>query len=146
MSHHIDDLLETNPKKDKLSSQSAEAQPSPKPTDASPSKTSLADIEITYSPSRVTNYATMKTLAKSLKGFAWLVGIGGVISIIRAIGSLDGGYGSEAELGLYLVLGVIAFFLAGQLSFFSESINVILDIEANSRQAAKTLERLLNSQ
>lgn len=104
------------------------------------------DSEITYSPSRISNYATLKTIAQILKGFAWITGIGGGMLIVASFGYSDGMNGPEAQFYLFLALGVAAFFIAIQSSLFSESINVILDIEANSRQTAKTLERILKSQ
>ncbi|MBT7783492.1 MAG: hypothetical protein HN741_11295 [Anaerolineae bacterium] len=104
-------------------------------------KISPEDVEITYSPSRVTNYETLKTIAQILKGFTLITGLGGGVLIIASLN-----YFREPQFYIFLALGFTAFFIAILSSLFSESINVILDIEANSRQAAKTLERLLKSQ
>lgn len=107
-----------------------------------------SDIEITYSPSRVNNYRTTKGISAFLKTIAWIsVGIG-ILSIIGAISSFDtGSYrGPGAEFYISLISTFSSFLTAISFAALSEGINVMLDIEANSRQAAKTLERLLNSQ
>lgn len=101
------------------------------------------DTEISYSPSRVTNYKTLKAIGRALKAFAYGSGGGAVLSIISALSN----YGApSSEFYLFLFLGITGILTAITFAFMSESINVILDIEANSRQAAKTLGRILKSQ
>ena len=108
------------------------------------------DIEITYSPSRITNYAALKKLGQILKILAWIIGIGGVLSLFASLGHLDGGgyYSSGPDASFYILLGsgIINLFAAAIFLVFSESINVILDIEANTRQSAKTLGKILDAQ
>lgn len=104
--------------------------------------------EITYSPSRVNNYKLTKGISTFLKMISF---VSAGIAVISVGGAMDaynssgyGGPGVEFYLSLISVFSnftVAIFFVA-----LSEGINVILDIEANSRQTAKTLERLLRSQ
>ena len=107
---------------------------------------SSEDAEITYSPSRVSNYSTLKTIAKTLKFFAWVTVLGGIGAAGWSINFFDGRGGHpDSEFYLLLISGVCAIFFAIQLSLTAERINVTLDIEANTRQSAKTLERILKS-
>ncbi len=160
MSDDLNELLETKPEGNK-----PKTPETPKPTVApkqpvTPEKretptqpiASLEDVEIVYSPSRITNYKTLKALGAILKTFAYGAGIGGVISIVTALGNSNStdqfgrSVGLGAEFYLFLVIGVMGIFTALPFAFLSESINVMLDIEANSRQAAKTLGRILKAQ
>lgn len=110
------------------------------------------DLEITYSPARVTNYKTLKAVGTILKAFAYGFGVGGgIIFIVAALGSMGdffrwGFAGLGIEVYMSLILGVIGLFTGLSFAFLSESINIFLDIEANSRQAAKTLGRILKAQ
>lgn len=160
MSDDLNELLETKPESNKPKTpetpKPAAVSKPPVPQEKSTTPTqpiaSLEDVEVVYSPSRVTNYKTLKALGTILKTFAYGSGIGGIISIVTALGNASstdrfGRYvGFGAEFYLFLVIGVMGIFTALPFAFLSESINVILDIEANSRQAAKTLGRILKSQ
>jgi hypothetical protein len=159
MSDDLNELLETKPEGNKPKSPetpkpvviSKPPTPQENTTPAQPT-VSLEDVEVVYSPSRVTNYKTLKALGAILKTFAYGSGIGGIISIVIALGNAGstdrfGRYvGLGAEFYLFLIIGVMGIFTALPFAFLSESINVILDIEANSRQAAKTLGRILKAQ
>lgn len=104
------------------------------------------DIEITYSPSRVSNYSALKNLAKFFKFLAWVLGLGGIASLLYSIQFYDGAWGRpEPEFSVFLSVGLGALFLVIPTMLKAENINLMLDIEANSRQAAKTLERILRS-
>jgi len=160
MSDDLNDLLETKPESNKPKTpEMPKPTVAPKPPvaqekNATPTQpiASLEDLEIVYSPSRVTNYKTLKALGAILKTFAYGSGIGGVISIVTALGNANstdrfGRYvGFGAEFYLFLFIGVMGIFTALPFAFLAESINVMLDIEANSRQAAKTLGRILKAQ
>ena len=158
MSDDLNDLLETKPDSNKPKSSppqaSAAIPPTPKAniSTSPPPVLTPEDSEISYSPSRITNYKTLKAIGATLKAFAYGSGGGAVISIVSALGKTDwtdrwGNYvGPSPEFYLFLFLGITGFLTAITFAFMSESINVILDIEANSRQAAKTLGRILKSQ
>lgn len=108
-----------------------------------------SNSEITYSPSRTNNYKTIRAISTVLKGLALLAVVAAALSALGALGSVDelfrrNSFGGGFYLSLTGVFINIA--VATILAFLSEAINVILDIEANSRQTAKTLERLLRSQ
>lgn len=108
----------------------------------------LSNNEITYSPSRTNNYKTTKGISSFLKLIAWLSVGAGVISALGALSSFDsGGFGGPGiEFYVSLISTFSNFTVAIFFAALSEGINVMLDIEANSRQTAKTLERLLRSQ
>lgn len=116
-----------------------------------PSSVNLQNIEITYSPSRVNNYKVMRKIAVSLEGLSDLsIGVGLIFTIIVlfvGFGFLSSNNGIGWVFVLFSLFNV-AITLIGKIifSYLSESINVSLDIEANTRQAAKTLEKLLRSQ
>ena len=77
------------------------------------------------------------------KGLAFLLGF---LSVGLEVAGLSVAFSGE-EAGLYWpIVGGFGFASAVFCWFLSESVNVMLDIEANSRQAAKTLEQLLRSQ
>jgi hypothetical protein len=119
------------------------------------------DYVITYSPARTNNYKVLRNLSSILKVAAWLSGIGSVsivltvlAALIIATGTVISRYGSNYDFSWIWILGGFLgsfLFVSGVVStllfaFLSESVSVMLDVEANSRQAAKTLERLLRSQ
>ena len=145
MSDNIDDLFGVDSKDPKdiaqkpVNLQATTNQNVPQSTD---------DDEITYSPARTNNYKASRALATTFKTLSWVSGgIGGLsgLSALGSLGSNDGfGYNFGLAFGImFLMVGLIFAFI---FSFLSESINVMLDIEANSRQAAKTLENLLRAQ
>jgi len=99
--------------------------------------------EIQYSPSRANNYKTIKRISATSGGLAVLLGF---LSVLLEIAGLSVTFRGE-EAGLYWpIVGGFGFASAVFCWFLSESVNVMLDIEANTRQAAKTLEQLLRSQ
>lgn len=125
---------------------------------------------ITYSPARVNNYRSLKNLATTYNILSYLsffgglalgalfVIVGGVITF-QIIDNYDPYYGYDYTVTTVLawIAGIPLFILSGAsiigglLSSFlfvfrAESIHVMLDIEANSRQTAKTLERILRIQ
>ena len=112
-------------------------------TSYSPSQVS---DEITYSPARVNNYTTIKTVAKLFQGGAILAGLLAIWSLFNAIGAYEPRYGYSVELFIFGFFFAAGAATALVFAFLSESINVFLDVEANSRQTAKTLERILRSQ
>lgn len=136
----LDDLFETKPSQTPIQSK---PQVSQKP---------LSD-EITYSPSRANNYRTIKSVA-------FLFYIGAIISFVLGAFSLFGivtafenavvsfeQYGvPSADVFIYGFFFMTAMSISLVFVFLSESVNLFLDIEANSRQSAKTLERILRSQ
>jgi hypothetical protein len=162
MSDDLNDLLETKPESNKpKSSPSPTPTPTPAPAPPTPKANvsssippvhSIEDTEVSYSPSRITNYKTLKAIGATLKAFAYGSGGGAILSIISALGNTDttdrwGNYvGLSPEFYLFLFLGITGILTSITFAFMSESINVILDIEANSRQAAKTLGRILKAQ
>lgn len=156
MSDDLNDLLETKPESNKPKSPPPQAPASIPPkanisTNLPPVQSS-EDTEVSYSPSRITNYKTLKAIGVALKTFAYGSGGGAVLSIISALGKTDwtdrwGNYvGPSAEFYLFLFLGITGTLTAVTFAFMAEGVNVILDIEANSRQAVKTLGRILKSQ
>lgn len=129
----LDELFETKP---------SQSQPQPKPT---VTQKRLPD-EITYSPSRANNYRT-------IKGVAFLFYVGAIISLAIGVLSIFGGVtafedygGFSAEIFIYGFFFMTGMSISLIFIFLSESVNLFLDIEANSRQTAKTLERILRSQ
>lgn len=108
-------------------------------------------IEIIYSPSRVNNYKTIKALGTvfyigaGISAFLVVLSIAGIIAFATYPGS-------NPSPDLYIVALLSSIFLVTSLPtilifiFLAESINVVLDIEANSRQTARTLERILRIQ
>lgn len=150
----FEDIFEINPEKSdapsskKVVSSGSIKKPVQPHKDTSTSTHTYVSDEITYSPSRVNNYKTIRGISTVLKVIAWLsVGVG-VLSAIGAIGSYDsGGYGGPGIDFYISLLSVFSnFVVAVFFAALSEGINVVLDIEANSRQTAKTLERLLRTQ
>lgn len=115
------------------------------------SQTSL-DSEIRYSPSRTNNYRTARLIALLLKLFAWLSLGFSIFSVVGAYALYENSYsypngyvlGFDFYLSVFSIL--INLLMAPIFAFMSEGINVILDTEANSRQTAMTLERILRSQ
>lgn len=103
--------------------------------------------EVSYSPSRTNNYKTIRGLSQLFKIVAWIsVGIAGIFGLL-ALGSSNSGYNGPGPEFYFSLIMVFQFLMVGALmALFSEGINVFLDIEANSRQTAKTLERILRSQ
>ena len=99
--------------------------------------------EIQYSPSRTYNYKAFKRISGMFKSLAYLLGFMGFMLEVAGLGAAFTG----EEAGLYWpIVGGLGFAGAVFCWFLSESVNVMLDIEANTRQAAKTLEQLLRSQ
>ncbi|MBA3532999.1 MAG: hypothetical protein H0T73_13830 [Ardenticatenales bacterium] len=103
------------------------------------------DKEITYSPSRINNYQAIRVLASSLQGFAWLFAGIAILSILAGLAIFQE---SRASGNVYLMAFafVTSLLSAFTFKFSAEVIYVLLDIEANSRQSAKTLEKILRSQ
>lgn len=111
-----------------------------------------SNSEITYSPSRTNNYRATRFLSALLKLLAWVFFVLTILSIGGAILTYGDSYTSYNNYTLdpYFYLYVFAAFVTLPMSpifaLLSEGINVILDIEANTRQTAKILERILRSQ
>lgn len=107
----------------------------------------MSEDEVQYSPSRTNNYKTIRTISTIFKVLTWIsVGLS-VIAALGALGSLSSSYyGPGADFYLSLVFVFYGLASAVVFAFLSESVNVILDIEANSRQTVKALERILRSQ
>ena len=99
--------------------------------------------EIQYSPSRANNYKTFKRISAMFMGLAYLLGVLGALLEVAVVGAAFSG-GTTPVYGP--LLGGFGFAGAVFCWFLSESVNVMLDMEANTRQAAKTLEQLLRSQ
>lgn len=140
-------------------------------TSTSPKSFQFEEV-ITYSPARVNNYRSLKNLATTYNIWSYLSFFGGLVlgAVFAIIGGLitaqvidtyepTYGYADEytvtailalvAGMPLYILSG--ASIVGGILSSFlfvfrAQSIHVMLDIEANSRQTAKTLERILRIQ
>lgn len=105
----------------------------------------LLSSEITYSPSRTNNYKTIRILSGIFRGLAVLslaAGILATLGLMSALTSRDSD-GSALLYGMGVFNGLL---FAAWFALFSEGINLFVDLEANTRQAAKTLERLLRTQ
>lgn len=160
MSDNLDDVFGILPKKKNETAQPAkvvmtEEYVKSAPTteretkDAYVDEALNTDNEISYSPARTNNYATIKGIAAFFKLCAWLFGIGFALSLIgifQALSNRGIQYGAPVELLMVIGLAVSSLLFTILFSFSAEGVNVILDIEANSRQAAKTLEKILRSQ
>lgn len=135
MSKKVEDLLGTKGSRSK-SSKAKQVQ------------SALVDDEITYTPGRTNNYKVSRALANTFKNLSWvswgLTGLSGFSALV----SLGSENALGINFGLYfgILLAILGVLFAFIFSFLSESINMMLDIEANSRQAAKTLEKILRSQ
>lgn len=109
--------------------------------------TLLVNDQITYSPSRTNNYKFIRFLSFSFKMLVLLFLGFSVLSGLVAFRWFESSY---STMTLDVALAIFATFLniqfAAICAILSEGINVVLDTEANTRQAAKTLERLLRSQ
>lgn len=166
MPDELDDLLEIPPKRDEPKDQTPPVEPAPvqaAPQAAAPEPTPitvdpfdarqveaapiLEDFEITYSPSRVSNYSALKNFAKYFKFQAWVQGLGGIAAVIYSIQFYDDNWRRiDPEFWFFLIIGLSALLGVIPIILVAENINLKLDIEANTRQAAKTLERILKSQ
>lgn len=111
-----------------------------------------SNSDITYSPSRTNNYRTARFLSSLLKFLAWLffgltiLSIGGAIIIYGETYTYRNNYTLGPEFYLSVLAVLITLPMAPVFALLSESISVILDTEANTRQTTKTLERILRSQ
>jgi hypothetical protein len=105
-----------------------------------PNNSQSSEPKITYSPARVNNYTSIKSVASFFVFAAWLFLIIG--SIASTFYLFNTGF-DLIKIGtaflIFLLFGTSAFFFI----FSAQGIYVILDIEANSRQTAKTLEKIL---
>lgn len=116
------------------------------------SVTTASTTEITYSPSRTNNYSAARFLSALFKLLAWLFFVLTILSIGGAIYIYGESYTSynNYTLGIDFYLSVFGVLftlpMAPIFALLSESISVILDTEANTRQTTKTLERILRSQ
>lgn len=116
--------------------------------DEKPQKGQILSInEITYSPSRTNNYKTIRGISTVFKGLAWLsvgVAVLSVFGAIDALSNMRNGPGADFYVSLMFIFYTLS--MAVFFAFLSEGINVILDMEANTRQTTKVLERLLRTQ
>ncbi len=113
-----------------------------------------SNSEITYSPARTNNYRWIRLLAGIFKWLAIISFIGSLFSVVgvnvimNRVGS-DSVYAilpSYAILSFYAIALFSGLFFTSMFALLSEGINLLVDLEANTRQTAKTLERLLRSQ
>lgn len=104
--------------------------------------------EITYSPSRTNNYQAIRSISLLFKSLSWVfIGLT-ALTFIGLLVSYGESSGSNMDIGFYFFITAIFsnLLMAAVFALFSEGINVIIDTEANTRQTAKTLERILRSQ
>lgn len=112
----------------------------------------LAMSEMKYSPSRTNNYRTTRLLSMLFKLLAWVFLLLTGLAVAGAVFIYGESYTyyNNYQLGLEFYMAVFGVILTLPMSpifaLLSESINVILDTEANTRQSATTLERILRSQ
>ncbi len=118
----------------------------------------LSERKLTYSPSASNNYATIRRIANACRYISYFIVIqsipsviGTIILIFTLIGVMFSSNSREQTTWSYVscLLGAFSF-LVNLLLFvifrvISEGIFILLDIEANSRQTAITLEKLLRS-
>ncbi len=102
----------------------------------------ISDSGITYSPARINNYSIIKKVANAFR-FLSIVII--IIGVIVSLLSFINFYNTSLLLGATAFLVVLSTFGSISLLFIfnAQLIYVFLDIEANTRQTAKILERFL---
>lgn len=162
---NLNDLLEIKPKQPNVSQSSSQSSTSISMQDVARQigkqvSQSIAAYqgenstmsEIKYSPSRTNNYRTTRLLSLLFKLLSWVFLVLTGLAVAGAVFIYGESYNyyNNYQLGLEFYLAVFAAILTLPMSpifaLLSESINVILDTEANTRQSAQTLERILRSQ
>jgi len=137
----LKDFIETKPY-DKVQQTDTQWDSSPNDQRAfpNPNNSKSSESEITYSPARVNNYSSIKSVASFFVFAAWLfVIIGSIASTLYLFNTGFDFIKIGTAFLIFLLFGTSAFFFV----FSAQSIYVILDIEANSRQTTKTLEKIL---